>query len=211
MSWEVYDAILNGRMPDEPWSPEGEQVAVDTALGIAQFYEENARRPIKEREREANRALKQNPDDPDAHQAKMEALLEREDVFYLTYDKQPVGLVREKKDLSRVRKSKPHELRLVLYLELIWMWRSGEKPSRTIGYLDGEPTHAFFSWAGKHVRQAGFARDSYSDAWVHRRLTIAYTELGKAEEQRRLDAITSLWSGLITLLRRRATRAKNRR
>lgn len=82
MSDEILDAILCGRIPRDTWTSDGEQIAVGVALGVAEAYREEMPLPILERERTAKRALKKDPDDPEAHFALVQVALERASAVY---------------------------------------------------------------------------------------------------------------------------------
>jgi len=160
---EIFNAILCGRIPSIPWTLDGEQEAVGFALGIAEAFEDAVPRPIKERERAAKRTLKARPNDPDALHALVKTDLERSVALYVMSEGAAGSLQRVPVSPSkrRLRKSKKSEQLLVTSLALIWEWREGVKPAKTVDPDNGQPTGEFYKWA------AGIA--GKSPLWVLKR------------------------------------------
>lgn len=164
MSWEVYDAILNGRIPDEPWSPEGERIAIDTAFAVASFLKDDKTLPIRERERDAKRALKENPDDAEA-QFTLEMIQLGRAPLNPGWERPVMG-----------KQAKGYDRRLVAQIALIWVWKHGARkgavPVTTLE--DGTPKDPFFQWAADIIAEL---RWNYADGrtvpissrWVHER------------------------------------------
>jgi hypothetical protein len=156
MSDEILDAILCGRIPRDTWTSDGEQIAVGVALGVAEAYRDEMPLPILERERTAKRALKKDPDDPEANFTLVQVALERASAVYRKPRDQAGWLERRPVDADarRGKSAKKHEHILVSRLGLIWEWREGSKPVRTL--VDGQPVDEFFDWAASIVEKAGF-------------------------------------------------------
>jgi len=164
MSWEIYDAILNGRIPDEPWSPEGERVAIDTAFAIASFLKDDKPRPMREREHDAKRALKKDPDDAEARLA----------LDMIALARAPLNTGWERPVVGK--QAKGYDRRLVAHIALIWVWKHGAKQSAVpVTTLDdGTPKDRFFQWAADIIAEL---RWTYADGrtipissrWVHER------------------------------------------
>lgn len=149
MNDEILNALLYGRIPSIPWTLDGEQEAVGFALGIAEAFEDAAPRPIKERERAAKRTLKARPNDADALQMLVKIDLERSAALYEMSEGSAGSLLRVPVSPSkrRQRKSKKSEQLLVTLLALIWEWREGIQPTRTVNPYNGQPTGEFYEWA----------------------------------------------------------------